>query len=167
MKLANRMAGVAAMRAAVVIGLSAPSAQAAYVVDLTQQGSDIVATGSGTLDLTDLGYLESVIVSAGIVPDEPAISTGPTTPEELNFYSGVTGPASFGSGGPTSASNGSGDLVDFADLLIGVPGGYVSGTALSDTSTYDDQTFATLGVTPGVYKWTWGTGAHADTLTLQ
>jgi hypothetical protein len=47
-----------------------------------------------------------------------------------------------------------------------VPLGYVSGSALSDTSTYDNQTFSSLGVTPGAYEWTWGSGADADTFTL-
>jgi hypothetical protein len=43
-----------ALFAATLIGLSAVPARAAFVVDLTQQGSDVVATGSGTIDLTDL-----------------------------------------------------------------------------------------------------------------
>jgi hypothetical protein len=47
-----------------------------------------------------------------------------------------------------------------------VPSGYVSGTSLSDTSTYDGATFASLGVTPGVYKWTWGSGTNADSFKL-
>lgn len=48
-----------------------------------------------------------------------------------------------------------------------VPVGYVTGHALSDTSTYDSATFASLGVTPGTYEWTWGTGAQPDSFTLQ
>jgi hypothetical protein len=47
-----------------------------------------------------------------------------------------------------------------------VPTGYVSGAALSNTSTYDNATFASLGVTPGAYVWTWGSGAHIDSFTL-
>jgi hypothetical protein len=40
-----------------------------------------------------------------------------------------------------------------------------------DSSTYNNQTFTTLGVTgaraPGTYTWTWGTGADADSFKLQ
>jgi hypothetical protein len=46
--------------------------------------------------------------------------------------------------------------------LLTVPAGYVSGTALSDSATYSGATFATLGVTPGTYVWTWGTGANQN-----
>jgi hypothetical protein len=47
-----------------------------------------------------------------------------------------------------------------------VPLGYVSGTSLSATSTYAGATLLSLGVTPGTYTWTWGTGVHADSFTL-
>src|SRR5207248_2671894 len=49
---------------------------------------------------------------------------------------------------------------------LSVPRGYVSGTFLSDRATYSGATLATLGVTPGTYKWTWGTGANQN-FTLQ
>ena len=47
-----------------------------------------------------------------------------------------------------------------------VPRGYVSGTFLSNSATWSGKTFATLGVTPGTYVWTWGTGANQN-FTLQ
>jgi hypothetical protein len=37
-------------------GLYAPPAQAAYTVTLTQQGTSVVASGNGTIDLTDLTF---------------------------------------------------------------------------------------------------------------
>ena len=47
------------------------------------------------------------------------------------------------------------------------PAGYVPGAHLSDTDTYAGQTLGSLGLTPGTYKYTWGTGAHADFLTVE
>ena len=47
-----------------------------------------------------------------------------------------------------------------------MPAGYHSGDALSDAMTFDKATFTSLGVTPGTYKWTWGSGADADSFTL-
>jgi hypothetical protein len=43
-----------------------------------------------------------------------------------------------------------------------VPAGYVSDSALSDTSTYANQTFISLGVTPGTYETTWGNGTNQN-----
>jgi hypothetical protein len=37
---------------------------------------------------------------------------------------------------------------------------------LSDSMTFNNATFASLGVTPGTYVWTWGTGADQN-FTLQ
>jgi hypothetical protein len=50
--------------------------------------------------------------------------------------------------------------------VIIVPSGYHSGDPLMGTSTYDNQTFGSLGATPGTYVWTWGRGADADSVTL-
>ena len=64
-----------------------------------------------------------------------------------------SGPRSFGVGAFTLASSSGGDSVGIifnADLLY-VPDGYVSNTALSSSSMYNNQTFASLGVTPGTY----------------
>ena len=41
------------------------------------------------------------------------------------------------------------------------------GTALSDSMTFNSTNFASLGLTPGTYVWTWGTGANADSFTLE
>ena len=47
-----------------------------------------------------------------------------------------------------------------------MPLGYVSGAALSDSMTFNSATFASLGVTPGTYVWTWGTGLENQNFTL-
>jgi len=147
--------------------LSQP-AQAGYIVTLQQVGSNVVATGSGALDLTGLTLFSS---GAGAAPElHPSvigsIQTGPTPFAVISDYTGVSGPTSFGTGSITFANSGTGSLVGiqvgFGVGLLVVPQGYVSGTALSDSSTYDSATFSSLGVTPGIYEWTWGTGANQN-----
>jgi hypothetical protein len=50
---------------------------------------------------------------------------------------------------------------------LNVPQGYVSGTTLTTSSaTFNNATFASLGVTPGTYVWTWGTGLPNQNFTL-
>jgi hypothetical protein len=86
----------------------------------------------------------------------------------VDLYFLPRGPTSFGSGGATPASSGSGDMVGifpihliFERALI-VPRGYVSGTALSGRAIYSGKTLASLGVTPGTYVWRWGSGASQN-----
>jgi hypothetical protein len=167
--------GIASLGAAMLIGLSALSARAGYVVDLTQQGSDVVATGSGPIDLTGLTFFSTdnfsgpeITPNGGDDPINMDILTGPRG-QPFDIYTGLTGPASFGSGGGAGGASARGDVVGqnafvgmTASTDLYVPDGYVSGSPLSDTATYDSQTFSSLGATPGTYKWTWGTGPNQN-----
>ena len=154
------------------------SAQAGYIVTLQQVGPNVVATGSGAINLTGLTFSQSSSLNPGLRPHilgvygGTFILTGPTS-SSVNSYLGGTGPTSFGAlfAGVSFASSGSGDMVGISvdywgDVHIIVPTGYVSGTFLSDSATYNDQTIAILGVTPGTYVWAWGTGANQN-FTLQ
>jgi hypothetical protein len=121
----------------------------------------------GAIDTTDLTSAGTPgILTAGIQPDIGfiAVASGIAT-----GFAGISGPSTFGPGGNfTQPTNSSGDAVTISiSEDLGVPDGYTSGSLLSDTSTYDNATFASLGMTPGTYEWTWGTGAHADSFTLQ
>ena len=142
----------------------------AYTVTLEQVGSNVVATGSGPINLTGLTFLMSNTVNQiGINPILGVIVTGPTGSVNVDLYNGFTGPASFGSGGGIFANTGNGDFVGIQGVVGGrlfVPQGYVSGAALSDSMTFNNATFASLGVTPGTYVWTWGTGLENQNFTL-
>jgi hypothetical protein len=157
--------------AAMLIGLSAPSAEAGYIVDLTQQGSNVVATGRGAIDLTGLTFVlkfnsTGLLNPSGVDPLDPhmhgigSLIVG-SGAEDLYHDSGkVTGPENFGSGGITLSSSDTGGPFEFSWPFFGVPHGYASDSPLSDTSTWDSQTLSSLGATPGTYKWTWGSGAN-------
>jgi hypothetical protein len=105
-------------------------------------------------------------------PSAGFIITGPASLVTGDTYVGFlgVGPNVFGNGFSTLANSGSGDMVGLAfvgipSILI-VPSGYISGTVLSDSSTYDNATFASLGVTPGTYVWTWGPGANQNFMLI-
>jgi hypothetical protein len=142
----------------------------AYTVTLQQTGSNVVATGSGAINLTGLTKASTLFGGpSGIEADIGFILTGLPSGGTFDGYFGFTGPMSFGSGGFLAPNTGSGDFVGI-NALIGflfVPEGYVSGAALSDSMTFNNATFASLGVTPGTYVWTWGTGLMNQNFTLQ
>jgi hypothetical protein len=164
---------------AIVLGwlVSARPAQAGYAVTLQQVGPDVVATGSGAIDLHGLRFSGSDTQDPAMDPVVEGvlgfafIYTGPAS-SSVDFYSGGTGPRSFGEFPFLEhASSGSGNMVGagtdrFERASIIVPKGYRSGSALSNSATYSGHTFATLHVTPGTYVWKWGTGASQN-FTLQ
>ena len=140
----------------------------AYTVTLEQMGSNVVANGSGPINLTGLTFLMRGIAGAVIKAANPAfILTGATA--GVDIYEGITGPTSFGSGGIFFPTISSGDPVGIriSDMTLGVPHGYVSGTALSDSMTFNNATFASLGLDVGTYVWSWGTGLPNQNFTLQ
>ena len=155
--------------------LSVRPAEAGYTVTLQQVGPNVVATGSGAIDLHGLTFSQSASINPAIMPFSnnflvrgASIYTGPTSSNVDSYFGPQSGPTSFGSGGLTLASSGSGDMVGIFEgsiygdphSLLSVPRGYVSGTSLSDTATYSGTTLASHGVGPGTYVWTWGTGAN-------
>ncbi len=157
---------VAAMASALGV-LAAPSAQAAYVTTFEEVGSNVVEVGGGTLDLTDLERVGGIFTKLFVTPNEPSYTSGAKGAEGDIYEGALSGPANWGPGATTFASSSSGDLVGLvpSGAEIIVPDDY-SGGALSETSAYLGASFASLGLTPGSYVYSWGTGDHADTFTL-
>ena len=155
---------------AACLATSAGPARAAYIVTFSQLGPNVVASGSGSIDLNGLTFITSGFTQPEVAPTFATEATGAAG--AVDEYGGASGPVSFGPGVFTSATTGAGDLVGIQQLIgepagfVFVPTGYASGAPLSDTATYDDQSFATLELTPGTYVWTWGNGATDDTFTL-
>jgi hypothetical protein len=166
----NKGTFAGALILASLIGTTADPAQAAYIVTFSETGNDVTASGSGAIDLAGLTFITSGFTQSEVAPTFATEATGAAG--EVDQYSGASGPFSFGSGVFTSATTGAGDLVAVQVLLVGsgsifVPTGYASGAPLSDTATYAGQSFATLGLTPGVYLYNFGSGTDADTFTVE
>jgi hypothetical protein len=130
------------------------AANATVTVNVTQSGSDVVATASGTLDLAGLLSVGSGSNVPGIDPQLAYIGLG--TSGSVDMYEGLSGPSQFGSGGFTGASTSAGDsFAPFSgnSLQVWVPNGYVSGSLISSTVTFLGTSFASLGLTPGQYNY--------------
>jgi PEP-CTERM motif len=147
--------------------VSASTAQASYVTTFEDVGSNVVEIGGGTLDLTDLSFASQGVSRSFVQPSAPVYVSGAGGFENV-FKGDISGPADWGPGSATSASLSSGDAVGIegSKKLIIVPQGYMFGAPLSETSTYLDTSLASLGLTPGTYVYSWGTGPHADTFTV-
>jgi hypothetical protein len=148
--------------------IASPSrARAEFVFNLSQVGNNVVVTGLGTLNLAALTVGPSGPQDEpNLVPFFAALTSGSGGP--YTSYNGVSGPPNFGTSGSTIPTLSSGDVVGIFGInnSLQVPFGYVSGSPLSDTSTFTDATIGSLGLTPGQYLYTWGTGATADSLTV-
>ena len=143
----------------------------AYTVTLEEVGSNVVANGSGAINLTGLTLNPGFVGGVGIQADVAEIITGQPAPAGVDAYRGLMGPMSFGPGDFFAPNTGSGDLVGIVGNFLGagllfVPQAYVSGAALSNSMTFNNATFAGLGVTPGTYVWSWGTGLPNQNFTL-
>ncbi len=143
------------------------------IVNATEIGGNVVFAGGGTFNLTDLTLQSGfALTGAGILPSSSFLAVGanPNTLLPIDVYRSIVSPGAFGAGGSTSANLGLGDRFGVVGIFSGselfVPDGYISGTLLSASNTYSGMTFASLGLTPGSYTWSWGSGANADSFIL-
>lgn len=157
---------------------AALSARAALIVNITEDGNDVVVSGAGTLDLTDLTLSPQASTRPLINPGASFLLFG--TDSNLNNhiltdrYTAISGPNNFGSISDfTAPSSGEGTTDPFGiygasgQNILYVPDGYVSGTALAGTNRYANTSFADLGLTYGSsHTWTWGSGAHEDSFSI-
>jgi hypothetical protein len=159
---------------AAAIGVTAAGvAEAGIVLTATEGGGNVVISGGGTADLTGLtGPFSDTSSSSALSPFPVIVVVGPTSTVPIDVYEGVAGSMTLGSGRTTIlATTGEGDRFGVSEniggaFFLALPQGYLSGAMLSGSCTFRNQSFASLGVTPGTYVWSWD-GDAANSLVLQ
>jgi hypothetical protein len=157
------------------------AAHSAIVLTVKQDGNDVVVSGSGSANTTDLPTptpnldYTNVLWFNQIYAGPAALESTPPA-FAVDLYSGITGPLSI-SDDPliiaTNPTSGLGDLFGVVadngsgESLLVLPLNYVSGTSLSGTSRFEDYTLADFGLSPGVFSWSWGTNGNADSFKLE
>ena len=155
-----------------ILSFAGPAkALSAFNVYLYQDGSNVVVSGSGEVDLDGLTFIAQESHPIGINAASANLTVG--TPQNRGrapyfTYSGINGPGSFGSlgsvGGTPSPFTGDNFGVGGTSHVLNLPVGYVSGTSFSGSMTFDGTTLSGLGVTPGTYTWSWDGGANTFNL---
>ena len=146
-----------------------PTAGATGLLTISEVGSDVVMSVSGTIDLTGLTLVASNVGPSGgggLGTNNASFLSGPTG-LFYDQYSGFTiTPSNFGTGGGLSRDLSSGDMFGVIGdnstpppYFLVVPTGYTSGTQITSTQTFTGQTFTTLGLTVGTYTYTWSGGS--------
>ncbi len=157
------------------------NSQAAVTIDFVESGGDVVATSSGTIITTGLTNPSELFTTSGYVAGTGTdaslscvflVGTDPSEADAFfftNWTNDNTDVCSIGTS--QDASSGSGNFVGVfsrngATDGIYIPNNYVSGSPIAGTSTWAGATFASLGLIPGTYVFTFGAGAEADSITL-
>ena len=160
---------------------TASAADAAMILRLEEVGGDVVVRGSGSINTAGLTLVESLDNYNNIFT-AIQLYVGPATTGvgvSVDQWSGLMGPSAISTDDllaidPDSvtgnlfgivSNDGSGTGGAGKPLLV-LPRSYVSGAALSGTTQFNSQTFATMGITPGTLTWTAGSGASTDTVTI-
>ncbi len=152
----------------IVTLLTIPSiSRAEFIITIAQEGADVVASYSGSINTAGLSFIGPA--EEGYEGIEPYGALFGTATGTFTFWTGITGPSSIGVTNVWEASSvATGDVVFFDGSAgqIGFSEGYISGTTITGTMTWDNATIGSLGLTPGTCTWTWGSGADADSLVV-
>ncbi len=143
--------------AAAALFIATP-ASAAVTFSFARVGNTVVLTGSGSLNLTGAFLNGSGSQNGFVNPEGGSLAVGVArngNGTDVFSYQFITSAGAFGTAGfrdgtadagsvfGLDAFNGGGFVTVFRD--------YVSGSALSGSTTFRRQTFVSLGLTPGSY----------------
>jgi hypothetical protein len=152
-------------RVAFLLFVLAPFVHAGLTLSLQEIGSDVSLTGSGIVDTNSLTFEGNASWSGSVAPSAAWAFVGVSN--GVSVFAVPSAPANIGPGTAiTFANSDSGDVLGLFGPHLYLPFNYVSGSSVSGTSIFTNQSFTSLGVTPGVYTWSWGSGLTADSATL-
>ena len=147
-----------------VLLLAAVQAQAAVTVSFRETGGNVEAQASGSLNVGSLGNPADVAVLAlleFVAPGNYAYVVGPSQAAAYAVSFATQQPlhavaVSFVADASTGSTVGVSAAAGGQSTVLYLPRGYVSGAPLNGTATWNGETFASLGLTPGVYSFNFG-----------
>jgi len=125
------------------------------VFTVSEVGTDVLIQGAAIYDLTGATLLGLATQSGFINPSAGLAVGGPSFTANVEAYSMTVNAGAFGTGGFAGGTTDIGDVFGFDSVtgFITVPTGYTSGQTLSGSTLIAGQSFASLGIIPGVYEY--------------
>ena len=155
--------------AALAMAFVAGPANAKVTINVSEVGGDVVFVTTGSLDLTGATFLNGIGYSDGFISGGSNwyIASGLGDSVDNYAMTSFAGPFGTSTNFFSSPSSVSGD--DFFiwgnsgnNEQVGVPVGYISGSAINSGMVFSGNTIAGLTMTPGTYIYT----IPNDTITL-
>jgi len=157
--------------AAVVVGMLAcldAHSQSSLQVNFKQTGGNVTATVDGAIDTRALTYLYTSPFQSQYETHFFVVGQGAYG----DFYDGLTADPlystwNFAYSGPTLFPDSNfgtefGLNPDITELMVGV--GYNSGSPITGGSVWNGQSFQSMALTPGTYRWTYGASGSNEIL---
>ncbi|MDF7807787.1 PEP-CTERM sorting domain-containing protein [Pontiellaceae bacterium B12219] len=145
---------------------------AGIIVNLVEQGSDVVATATGSLDMSAFnptGSSNPGTVSSYMWLDiGSAMTFGGTGGNDFYTADTLIGPeSSMGTGGYLGASTAdTGTTIGWYGQSLTIGSDYVSGASIDREMTFSNASFNSLGLNEGSYVWTFTTDGNTETYTV-
>lgn len=141
--------------------------QAILIIDIYEQGSDVIITGTGDLNTTGLTSGGPAGPGASAPNINPSLGIAHIRWGLVTYYSGFTGPASFGTGLWSYPDNMS-DNGYFYGLNIASDNFYLAdgyaGEFINFSGDFLGEDLASLGLSAGAYEWTWASDSIQMTI---
>jgi hypothetical protein len=147
----------------------------AIYIEILEVGSNVVMSGTGTANTSSLTSGGTLSVGSVIYPSADNVTLLSAGLTEVREWTGITGifpdmgPGSFTQSFNRTGTYSLGIMENYlGDVTLYLDTAYVSGTEIGPTTaTFNSTNFTTLGINPGTYTWSWGSGPTADSFTVQ
>ena len=152
-----------------VLAAAPKVASAELIFTFQEVGGNVELTVSGSIDLdATLGFTQTSINDFQFIrPVDGVILAGPAANSDVYPTSAAAWEPFGGGGFGPDFSSASGDRIAlFIGGEFGLPVGYVSDAQLSAAGTFVGETFASLGMVPGLYVTTFSNGGVSDSVTV-
>jgi len=164
---------------AIVVGslvMHSTLSHAAVTINVSEVGVDVVASATGSFNYRDLTYVGTTTSTGGMVGGSAAtgrdglLYLSPSS-QRIKLYR-IDTTIAFSTGSTFLASATTGTNIGIfsaspadSDFIL-VLESYASGSPITASATWSNHSFASLGLIPGEYVVTWGSGDNADSFTV-